>query len=91
MQTNGAATPSSLSSSHAQWKVFGKTVPKGEVVFFCQVFVIIIVIISAIVNLSLQNGITEMWISVFAYSLGAILPQPKINNPKGVTTPSIPH
>ena len=84
MPTNGATTttpPSptgSTSSSQEPWKIFGRTVPKGEVVFFCQVIVILIVIISAIINLSLQNGITEMWISVFAYSLGAILPQPKL-------------
>ncbi len=73
MDGNGDA-----SNGGAEWKLLGHTVPKGQVVYFCQVFIIIIVIISCIINLSLQNGNSEMWVSFFGYSFGAMLPPPKI-------------
>jgi len=75
------------------WRWFGRNIPKGEVVYFCQVIVLFVVIISCIINLSLHNGNSEMWVSLFGYSLGAILPPPKIkkavgNVYKGIATTS---
>jgi hypothetical protein len=79
------------SSSHQSqsWKIFGEKLPRSEVVYFCQVTIITIVIIACIVNLSLQNGNSEMWVSFFGYAFGALLPPPKIKNLGGkLMTPS---
>lgn len=66
-------------SQHSQlWNVFGEKIPRSEVVYFCQVTIIAIVIISCIINLSLQNGNSEMWVSFFGYAFGALLPPPKM-------------
>jgi len=74
------------------WTWFGKSIPKGEVVYFCQMIVLFIVIISCIVNLSVHNGNSEMWVSLFGYSLGAILPPPKIKRAiKGITHQPLTH
>lgn len=70
----------STGSSSTEWKVWGKKIPKSEVVYFCQVFILFVVIISAILNLSLQAHPEkrEMWITLLGYAVGSILPQPKI-------------
>ena len=60
------------------WKLFGRAVPRSEVVYLCQVVVIFVIIITCILNLSLTNGNKEMWVSFLGYSLGALLPPPKI-------------
>ena len=63
------------------WKVFGHLVPRSEVVYICQMIIIFIVIISCIINLALNNGNSEMWVSFFGYAFGAMLPQPRIKYP----------
>ena len=66
---------SSLTDS---FKLFGKNVRKGQVVFIFQVIILYIVIITCIINLSLKNGTSELWVSLLSYSLGCLLPSPKI-------------
>ena len=60
------------------FRIFGKRVRKPEVVFICQVIILYIVIITCIINLSLKNGTSELWVSLLSYSLGCLLPSPKI-------------
>ena len=45
------------------WSLLGKKLPKSEIVYFCQMIVVYIIMITSIVNLSLQNGSKELWIS----------------------------
>ena len=47
-----AANMSDTSSGH-HWNIFGHTMPKSEIVFFMQVFLIYIVVFTSIVNLTL--------------------------------------
>lgn len=60
------------------WKMFGKHVPKAETVFISQVIILYIVILTCIINLSLKNGISELWVSLLSYSLGCLLPSPQL-------------
>jgi hypothetical protein len=49
------------SSTHSQrWDVMGSKLPKSEIVYFCQMMVVYVFIVTSIVNLSLQNGKNEL-------------------------------
>ena len=52
---------SQSSTDSDKWLVLGKRLPKGEIVFISQTFVIFVVIISAIINISLGNS-SETWL-----------------------------
>lgn len=73
------STPSTNNGLH--WNFFGQLVPRSEIVYFAQITVCSLVILASILNISLNNGNTEMWVSFFGYALGAILPPPKMKNP----------
>ena len=75
------------------WKVFGHNIPRSEVVFITQMIIITLVIISCIINLSVQNGNPEMWVSFFGLAFGAMLPPPKLKRAKHITSSqrSYPH
>lgn len=61
------------------WRMLGRQVPRTEVVFLCQVLVVFVVIVSCIVNLSLQRGQTELWVALLSSSLGYMLPNPSLD------------
>lgn len=66
-------------SSRSKWPLFGTLVPKNEVIFICQVVILYIVIITCIINLSLKNGDSNLWVALLSSSLGIMLPQPTIS------------
>ena len=66
------------SSTRSSLRNFGKKIKKAEIAFVFQVIILYIVIITCIINLSLRNGTSELWVSLLSYSLGCILPSPKI-------------
>ena len=76
------ATSKSINSENSSIsesvKKFGQKVKKAEIAFVFQVIILYIVIITCIINLSLKNGTSELWVSLLSYSLGCILPSPKI-------------
>jgi hypothetical protein len=61
------------------WNVFGYSVPKQEVVFFCQVIALYIVIIVCLVEIILDHGDHDLWYSLLAGSIGYLLPNPSLN------------
>lgn len=61
------------------WAMFGRRVPRSEIVFFCQTFIIYIVVITALVNLTLQNGPINLWIALLGSGLGYLLPHPSMD------------
>ena len=67
-------------STCSNWNVFGNKIPKDEFAFFAQVVLIYIVCITCIINLSIGNGNSNLWISLLSDSLGYILPSPKLSN-----------
>ena len=48
----------------------------NEVLFIVQVLVIFIVVITSIVNLSLQNGDSNLWTALLSCSIGYVIPNP---------------
>ena len=66
-------------STCSQWEIFGRIVPKDEVIFICQVLILYIVIIACIVNLSLLNGDSNLWTALLSSSLGIMLPPPTLS------------
>ena len=61
-----------------KWHVLGSRVPKAEIVYFSQMTIVYIIILASIVNLSIQNGSTELWISLLSSCIGYALPNPKL-------------
>lgn len=65
-------------SNSERWHLLGARIPKAEIVYFCQMIIVYVIIITSIVNLSLQNGSTELWISLLSSCIGYALPSPKL-------------
>lgn len=73
----GLTSHLSTDSNNDKWVVWGRQLPKGEIVYFCQTIVIFTVIVSAIINISIGNS-SDIWLTLLSISLGAILPNPKV-------------
>lgn len=76
METSSSDSAQSETSRSSVWKVLGKSLPRNEVVFFSQVLLIYVVVITAIINLSFYNSNTQLWIGLLCACLGYLLPSP---------------
>jgi len=65
-------------SINESWQVLGFRVPKNEVVFFSQIVILYIVIITCIINLSISHPLSELWVGLLSSSIGFLLPNPTI-------------
>lgn len=79
-------SPTSYSSAEESlqlyhWNLCGRKVSRSAVVFFCQIIILYIAILTCFINLSIKNGPNELWISILSLSLGSILPSPKVKKP----------
>ena len=72
-------------SNEEMWHLLGTRVLKAEIVFFSQMIIVYVIIITSIANLSLQNGSTELSISVLSSCIGYALPNPNSRNNVPVT------
>jgi hypothetical protein len=66
--------------SARNWDFFGRRLPKSEIVFFFQVILIYIIVITAIVNLTLNQDEGKIWIALLSSCLGYLLPSPSIKD-----------
>jgi hypothetical protein len=73
------AEKESRASDASDWKLCGENNSRSEIVFLCQVFILYIVIITCILNLSLRNGDSNLWTALLSSSLGILLPGPKFS------------
>ena len=64
--------------SNSRWLIGSQKVPKEEIVFFCQIAIITLVILVGLINLCLCNGTESYWVAMVATGLGSLLPAPKI-------------
>ena len=71
---------SKTSKSSKLWWIWGGQVPREEIVFFSQVIISYIVIITCIVNLSLQNGDSNWWSGLLGTSLALLMPNPRLHH-----------
>lgn len=60
------------------WKICCTKVPKGEVVFVCQVTIALIIIIAGILNITLTDNDTCLWSTLVSGAAGYLLPGPQI-------------
>lgn len=67
---------SQIFDDNSTWKLFGKNIPKSEIVFFSQIIIIYTIILVSVVNLSLMNGEKSLWLSLIGICVGSILPSP---------------
>ena len=71
-------------SRDSRWLLFGTSVPTQEVVFFCQVILIYVVVVCSVVNLSIGNGDKTLWSTLLGSCLGYVLPNPTLKRPTKV-------
>ena len=62
------------------WKCCDKRVPKGEIVYICQIIAVYIVIIASIANLAFGHGDSNLWSALLSSCLGYLLPSPTLHN-----------
>jgi hypothetical protein len=79
MEDNTSSSDSNISKI---WKLCGSNIPKSQALFFSQIVILYIIILTCLFNLSFNNGRSEMWLSLLCTCIGAILPQPKFQKPK---------
>jgi hypothetical protein len=60
------------------WQVFGKEVPRSELVFFSQVLIIYVVVCMCLFNLTTGKGDSNLWSALLSGCLGYLLPNPTI-------------
>lgn len=65
-------------SDKRNWNIFGYSIPKQEVVFFCQIIALYIVILFCLINISIRNGDNNLWFSMLAGAVGYLLPNPTL-------------
>ena len=65
------------------WDVFGKRVPRSEIVFVCQLLVIYVVISVSLFSLTRGNdpADNQLWSALLSSCLGYLLPNPRIDPP----------
>jgi hypothetical protein len=74
-ESDSGSTP-----GNPQWTIplTSRKMPKSEFVFFVQVLLIYIVVITSIVNLTLNKNEGKLWTALLSSSLGYLLPNPSL-------------
>ena len=65
------------------WFFCGRETSRTALVFMSQIAILYIAIITCFINLSMNNGSSELWITILSLSLGSILPSPKVKKTGG--------
>jgi hypothetical protein len=65
--------------SNTRWTFLGTSLPKAEIVYFCQILLVYAIVVTAIVNLSLHSENTELWVSLLSSAIGYALPSPTLD------------
>ena len=60
------------------WCCSGSRVPRAEIVYFAQIFLIFIIVTASIYNLSRQLGDQQLWTALLSSCMGYLLPNPSI-------------
>ena len=61
-----------------KWCCLGHKVPRTEIVYGCQVFVVFVVVIVSLYNLTTSHPNLNLWTILLSSSLGYILPNPRL-------------
>jgi hypothetical protein len=71
-------------SNQSEWYVINRRFPRSQITFLCQILIVAIIVVSALINLSLENGDKTLWSTLLASSLGYVLPNPSIKSRKHI-------
>lgn len=63
-----------------EWNICGAIIPKNEIVYFTQIFMIYGVIICSLVNICISENDYCLWSSLLSSCLGYLLPAPSIKS-----------
>jgi hypothetical protein len=66
--------------NRAKWSFFGKQIPRTEIVFVAQVFIVYVVVIVALVNLTRDHDTSTLWTALLSSCLGYLLPNPRLHD-----------
>lgn len=75
-------TPDASRVNSKVWTMFGREIPKAEIVFFSQTLMIYIVVITSLANLTQEHEDSKLWIALLGTSLGYLLPNPALDSKK---------
>lgn len=59
-----------------RWFCTGNELTCSQIAFICQIVIVYIIIITSIINISLQIEPQDLWITLLSSCLGYILPSP---------------
>ena len=80
-------------NSSQNWKFSNKIYSKDLIKFISQTILLYIIICVSVLNLSLKNGDSNVWISLLSFSLGVIQNAPKLSrksaNPNYINQSSV--
>ncbi len=64
-----------------RWFILGRELPKQEIVFFSQIIILYILIITCMINLSINSN-SQIWTSILSTCIGILVPNPRIKTSK---------
>jgi hypothetical protein len=73
-----ASEQSSVKTAGVKWTACGTKYHKNQVVFFSQVTLVFLVVITCLVNLTLQREPQSLWITLLSTSVGCFMPAPSL-------------
>lgn len=62
------------------WCCSGSRVPRAEIVYFCQITLILSIVFASIYNLTRQQGDQQLWTALLSSCMGYLLPNPTIKS-----------
>ena len=65
-------------SEEQGWCCSGSRVPRAEIVYLCQIIVILTIVFASIYNLSKGEGDQQLWTALLSSCMGYLLPNPTI-------------
>ena len=66
-----------------KWTFFKTDTTKQAVIYFTQIIIIYIVIISCIINIAIGKGDNKLWTTLLSSCLGYLLPSPTLKPKEG--------
>ena len=62
------------------WCCSGSRVPRSEIVYLCQVLLILSIVLVSIYNLTNQQGDQQLWLALLCSCMGYLLPNPSMKS-----------
>ena len=62
------------------WCCSGSRVPRAEIVYPCQIILILSIVFASIYNLTKEQGDQQLWTALLSSCMGYLLPNPTIKS-----------